>query len=355
MLVNVKKYFSNLFIGREILYTNSGRSALQAIFDDFNLHGSKVAIQSFICTNFFAPFLIQNNIEPVALDLAKDSLNVSLSEVKRVYEKNKDLKAVLIVHTFGIANPEIGKIADFCRQKEIILIEDCVYCLGLSYKGKLLGTYGDAAIFSFHKSLGFFIGSAYLKNKGRISINPIKYKRNNLDLFRLIKLIPFAPKTISLFRPIKQKTNFKIEPKKTEVLSAPWYTNYFYTSSNKLKIDKRSEVAISLYETINSKVKLNPKLIRQNNFFYSIPIFVKDKDKDKVYEELIKQGISCNKRWIEPLSTSELLLKKHPLRNCPNANVVSKKIINILINPKLSKKQIKNKAEKISKVLVNYI
>jgi hypothetical protein len=44
---------------------------------------------------------------------------------------------------------EIDAIVEIAHKHNVLVIEDCAHTLSSSYKGKLLGTWGDAAFFSF--------------------------------------------------------------------------------------------------------------------------------------------------------------------------------------------------------------
>ena len=57
-------------------------------------------------------------------------------------------KAVLPVHMCG-AMAQIDRIAEFCRSKGLILIEDTCQALGGTLNGKALGTFGQMGCFSF--------------------------------------------------------------------------------------------------------------------------------------------------------------------------------------------------------------
>ncbi len=57
-------------------------------------------------------------------------------------------KAVLVVHMCG-SMASIDALADMCREHHLILIEDVAQAIGASFRGKPLGTFGRAAIFSF--------------------------------------------------------------------------------------------------------------------------------------------------------------------------------------------------------------
>ena len=66
-------------------------------------------------------------------------------------------KAVVVVHYAGIAC-QIDKIAEICRNHEIILIEDCAMAIGSKYNSKPLGSFGDLAVISFHETKNIHCG-----------------------------------------------------------------------------------------------------------------------------------------------------------------------------------------------------
>ena len=57
-------------------------------------------------------------------------------------------KAVLPVHMCG-SMAQIDAIADFCRNKGLVLIEDACQAVGGSFRGQALGTFGQMGCFSF--------------------------------------------------------------------------------------------------------------------------------------------------------------------------------------------------------------
>jgi dTDP-4-amino-4,6-dideoxygalactose transaminase len=66
-------------------------------------------------------------------------------------------KAIIPVHLYG--HPcEMDSIMEIANQHKLIVIEDCAQSHGSSYKGKMTGTIGHAASFSFYpgKNLGAY-------------------------------------------------------------------------------------------------------------------------------------------------------------------------------------------------------
>lgn len=360
MRAKIRKYLNHYLSRGEFLFTNSGRSALQALIEDFKLWNSKIILPSFICSNVFSPLLIQNNIKPILVDCPKKSFNLKLSDIKKAYKKEKlknKIKSVLIVHTFGLVNKEIVKISEWCKKNKLILIEDCAMCMDIKYKNKYVGTFGDAAIFSFSKVIRGFLGGAYLKNKGKINVHLKPYKLNKLDIYRGIKFIPFSRKILDFLKLFKIKEKLDgVEPQKIEILPQPKIFDLLTIISRSMNISKRKKIASLLYNELKREIPDNLlKLEFSNNCFHSIPILVDEQD--KVYKSLLlKKKINCGKVWYNPLSKDLNLSKKWELNKTPNVdNCFSERIVNIMIDDNnYNKKQIKKKASIISNVVKQY-
>ncbi len=130
---------------RECISTSSGGTALQLLHDSFK-NIKRIAIQS---NTYFATALpwINSNAEILLLGASNDSLMPSLEIVKASIEKNPD--AIIITHIGGYPNPEISEIAEICKEKDILLFEDCAHSPLVKINNKYVGTFGDAAILSF--------------------------------------------------------------------------------------------------------------------------------------------------------------------------------------------------------------
>lgn len=58
-------------------------------------------------------------------------------------------KAVMLVSISGRYGESLFSFIDFCKEKNIKLIEDAAQCLGSTFHGKQIGTFGDIGSFSF--------------------------------------------------------------------------------------------------------------------------------------------------------------------------------------------------------------
>tara|TARA_B100002052_G_C15847639_1_gene583350 strand:- start:66 stop:1103 length:1038 start_codon:yes stop_codon:yes gene_type:complete len=64
----------------------------------------------------------------------------------------------LLTHIGGWVNPDIQKIAELCKEKEISLIEDCAHSLGSLLNNQHTGLFGDAGVYSLYATKAVPVG-----------------------------------------------------------------------------------------------------------------------------------------------------------------------------------------------------
>lgn len=94
------------------------------------------------------PIIYQNAI-PVFIDSDYETWNMSPKALEEAFEKYPEVKAVLVVHLYGLS-ADMDKIMEICKKHNVAVIEDAAESLGTYYKGKHTGTFGDYGIFSFN-------------------------------------------------------------------------------------------------------------------------------------------------------------------------------------------------------------
>jgi len=99
--------------------------------------------------------IIQNGLTPVFVDVEIGTYNVKIEDVRRAISPKT--KAIILAHTLG--NPfNLEGIMEIVKQHNLWLIEDCCDALGSTYKGKMVGTFGDVATCSFYPAHHITIG-----------------------------------------------------------------------------------------------------------------------------------------------------------------------------------------------------
>lgn len=110
--------------------------------------GDIVFCQSLTFSATANPIIYQNAI-PVFIDSDYKTWNMDPVALEEAFEKYPSVKAVLVVHLYGLS-ADMDKIMQLCNKHNVILIEDAAESLGTYYKGKHTGTFGDYGIFSFN-------------------------------------------------------------------------------------------------------------------------------------------------------------------------------------------------------------
>ena len=92
---------------------------------------------------------------PAFADVDPATFNLSAATLEKALTPRT--RAVIVVHLFGQC-AEMPPIAELCRAKGLVLIEDCAQSIGADWGGRQSGAWGDFGCFSFYptKNLGAY-------------------------------------------------------------------------------------------------------------------------------------------------------------------------------------------------------
>jgi dTDP-4-amino-4,6-dideoxygalactose transaminase len=136
----------SIWNGIPAIAVSSWTGAAMACMEYFNLKGRKVLCptNTFIATPFS---VVKTGAEVAFADRNRSDLCLSSEAVASAVAKH-DIAAVWLVHIGGHIGFDTRKIAELCRSKKIILLEDCAHAHGASWHGEKPGTWGDAGVYS---------------------------------------------------------------------------------------------------------------------------------------------------------------------------------------------------------------
>ena len=148
-----EKEFAKIHNVKYCLGTSSGTDGNHLALWSLNIGpGDEVIIpaNTFIATAWGATLC---GATPVFVDCHPKSYNIDPGKVERVITKKT--KAIIAVHLYGQA-VDLDPVFEIAKKYNLRVIEDCAQAHGVKYKGKLAGSYGDMACFSFYptKNLG---------------------------------------------------------------------------------------------------------------------------------------------------------------------------------------------------------
>ncbi len=190
-IVTFRKYISH----HNIYWTGSGREALKQILLHLKTKKKteneinktlKVGIPAFTC-HVVLDALKRADTQPIFYD---SGIVANKNEIKKII---KNVDVLILSYNFGFL-PNIEQISELCKKNDVILIEDCAQALGAKFQGKLAGSFGDYAFYSFgiSKNIGFCGG--LIASKEKIKLTKLK----SYPLKKLLKVM-MEVKISSLF------------------------------------------------------------------------------------------------------------------------------------------------------------
>ena len=126
---------------------SSGTAALEVAIKSLNLKkNSEVIIPSFsiIAT---ALCVVKCGLKPILVDCSLSTWNMDPEKVLK--KISKKTSAIIITHIYGLP-VDLQKIMNVAKKKNIKIIEDAAEVIGLKYKNRMCGSFGDVSTFSFY-------------------------------------------------------------------------------------------------------------------------------------------------------------------------------------------------------------
>ncbi len=96
--------------------------------------------------------IVRCGMEPVFCDVKPEDGTIDETKIEELITDKT--VAVLPVHVYGHAC-NIEAIQEIADKHNLKVIYDAAHCFGVNYKGRGIGSYGDASIFSFHATKVF--------------------------------------------------------------------------------------------------------------------------------------------------------------------------------------------------------
>ncbi|WP_151994391.1 DegT/DnrJ/EryC1/StrS family aminotransferase [Buttiauxella massiliensis] len=182
---------SDLLNGKHAVSVNDMTNGLSIVLDVLGVvEGDEVIVSPFSCLATTSP-LATKGIIPVWADLDPTTLSVRVDEIAKLVTSKT--KAILVYHVAGYP-ADVREIKDFCTKNSLYLIEDCNSAFGSRLDNTLLGSWGDAAIFSFYpnRQIGSIDGgciafssfehAVVARKRRRFGVDFMGFRKNNGEI-----------------------------------------------------------------------------------------------------------------------------------------------------------------------------
>jgi len=266
--------------------------------------------------------IIQNNLIPVFCDV-DDTFNASISSIKKL-TTNKT-KALFLVHLLG-KPANLKDILVFCRNKNILLMEDCCESLGATYNGIKVGNFGLMSSFSFY--FGHHITTI---EGGMILTNDLETS----DLLKSARSHGWVRNSLRLekYKEEYNDTNFVFDILGYNLRSTNLNASIGLVQLKKLdsfiKIRKQNHEIFKRLMLKNKKIKLqNVSIDETSSFSFGILLNSKN-ERDYLLNELPTYGVECRPivagNLLKQPVFKEKLKGKYRADVCKNADYIDEK------------------------------
>ena len=335
----IKKFESEFskFVERKYSITvANGTAALEIAIKALGIKkDDEVLIPNFtIISNALA--VIRQQAKPVLIDCDLENWNVKIEDIEK--KITKKTKAIIVTHIYSFPN-DMDKILKICKKHNILIIEDAAEVLGLSYKNKKCGSFGDLSTFSFYANKQVTTGEG-----GMISVNSEKlYKKCNS-----LKNLCFGK--INRFNHDDLGWNYRL----TNIQATLGLSQL---KNIKNTIRKKMEIGNYYYEKLkfNNNIQILPPFNSfSKNIYWVVGILIKNKKMTalNLSKKLLKFGIET-RPFFWPMHQQSIFkkLKLFKNQNYPNSTYLSKYGLYVPSYLLLKKREINKISNVINKIL----
>jgi len=140
---------SKIQMQRRLLYTHKGRCGLGRLCKIWKIKtGDEILVPAYNCGTEIDPF-IHHGLSVIFYRVDRQAKIDFEDLLQRV---TINTRAIYVTHYFGWPQ-DISALSMYCKKNNIYLVEDCALSLFSNPAGSSLGLSGDAAIYSFPKTL----------------------------------------------------------------------------------------------------------------------------------------------------------------------------------------------------------
>ncbi len=315
----------NFLKSNNVVMTSSGTSALYLALRSINVKpGDEVIVPNITYVATLNSVKL-TGAKPIIVDVGINTSTIDEADLKR--KITKKTKAIIFVHVSGRSG-NLKKIISLAKKKGIKIIEDAAEAFGSQLNKKYLGTYGDLGCFSFTPTK--IITSA---QGGAVVTNNKKYAT-------VIRFLKDQGRTKKNLGGNDRHDLFGGNYKYNDILASVLIPQL---NQAKYKLRKAKK--------INNFYKKNLKKIKEINFYQEnqgevcIWTEIIAKNRDKLFNYLLKNKIKCRKIWM-PLTEFK---NEKKIGSFKNSILISKNVMWLPSSLNLSKKELKIICSRIKK------
>lgn len=291
------------------LLTN-GHMALELTLQAMNLQGEVITTPFTFASTTHA--IVRNGLTPVFCDIDPETYCIDTGKIESLITDRTC--AIMPVHVYGnICN--IEEIERIAHKYELKVIYDAAHTFGEIYRGKGIGTFGDASCFSFHATKVF----------NSIEGGAVCYHDRQLGA-RLYEL-----KNFGIHGP-EEVSAVGANAKMNEFCAAMGICNLRHVDE---EIAKRKKVVERYRENLGDTEGMQLNVVQKDvksNYAYFPVVFeesVFDASREEVFDRLAEHGIGARKYFYPLTNTFSCFHGEYDVTKTPVALHVSKRVLTL--------------------------
>lgn len=324
-----RKLEEYLAVNHVELLTN-GHMALELTLQALNLQGEVITTPFTFASTTHA--IVRNGLEPVFCDIDPVTYTMDVAKLEDLITDRTC--AIMPVHVYGNIC-DIEEIERIARKYGLKVIYDAAHTFGETYKGKGIGSYGDASCFSFHATKVF----------NTIEGGAVCYHNEQLGK-RLYEL-----KNFGIHGP-EEVDAVGANAKMNEFCAAMGLCNLRHVDE---EIVKRQKVAERYREHLNNVpgLQLNVQQADVKPNYAYFPVVFDEKvfgaSRNEVFDALGKNGINARKYFYPLTNTFACFRNRYDADQTPVARRISERVLTLPLYADLALEDV----DRISRVILS--
>ncbi len=167
MTRRLEEAFARRFDSKYAIAFINGTATMHAALEAYGIQPGDEVIVPPLTMSATTFAVLQANATPVFADIDPDTFQISASSIAECITPKT--RAIITVALYGLS-PDMDTIMEIAKKHDLFVIEDNAECFLGSYKGKMVGTLGDCASFSFQSSKHLTSGEGGMVVTGNLQL-----------------------------------------------------------------------------------------------------------------------------------------------------------------------------------------
>jgi perosamine synthetase len=317
-----EKEFSKIVGDRECVAVNSGTSALHIALLSLGIgKGDEVIVPSFTFAAT-ANSVALTGATPIFVDINPQTFCIDPIAISQAITPRT--KAIQVVHLYGLP-AEMPAILKLAKKHKLLVIEDAAQAHLASIEGTPVGTFGDAAAFSFYPTKNMTSGEGGMivfKDSTTARIARL-YRNQGMEKRYENEIVGFNLRMTDIHASIGRAQLRKIH----------------------VRTQKRKDNAEFLSSALSDLIAKPHVPVGYSHVYHQYTIGITGDMRSQLMNYLEKLGIGCGIYYPTPVHQLPAFNQKQIL---PNTSKACNEVLSLPVHPKLSKSDLKRIANTVN-------